>query len=426
MNRRDFLRGSASTTLLAALGSSVIELKAEARQAAADAPAGPPVTCAVIGLGKQGREILASLAKLGNAPVAYICDTYNSPGFLKRSQDIVPSAKFVTDYKQVLDDATVKAVFIATPSHQHKQIVLDAIAAGKHVYCEAPLASDLSEAKAIAQAGAGAKTVFQAGLQLRSNKQNLHVLEFIRSDALGNIALGRGQWHDKMSWRQVAPTQDREQELNWRLRKDTSSGLPGEIGIHQFDVATWFLKQQPIAITGMGAIMQWTQDGMEVPDTIQLVVEYPNNIRYTYDATLANSFDGTYDVFLGSNSAVMLRDQRAWMFKETDAPLLGWEVYARKDKLGVGDTTTGTGIALVADATKLLAQGKQPADAGTDVTKTSLYQAIDGFLGCVRTGGKPAAGALEGYRATVVAHKAHEATLTNSRIVLDKALFEIS
>ncbi len=389
-------------------------------------PSGPPVPCGVIGLGPQGREILASLAKLGTAPVVAVCDTYTVPAYLKRATEIAPNATVHNDYRKLLDQKDVQAVFVATPSHKHKQIVLDALAAGKHVYCEAPLAVDPGEAKEIAKAGVAAKTVFQSGLQYRANKQHQHVLGFMRAGVLGHVAEGRAQWHKKMSWRRAAPTDERERELNWRLYKATSSGLCGEIGIHQFDTATWFLKALPVSVLGYGSIRHWTQDGMEVPDTVQVVLEYPDNVRYFYDATLANSFDGSYDVFMGSDSALMIRDQRAWMFKETDSPLLGWEVYARKDKLGIGEDTTGTGIALVADATKLIAQGKQPGEVGQDVTKTALYQALSAFLDSIHTGKKPAAGPLEGYQATLIASKAHEAVMTGSKITFQKEWFDLA
>lgn len=410
-------------TMAVALG--VEEARAEAPAKDDDKPAGAPVNCGVVGLGVQGREILASLARIGNTPVVAICDTYTAPGYVKRSQDIAPKAAFYDDYRKLLTDKSVQAVFVATPSHKHKEIVLDALAAGKHVYCEAPFASNIPDAKEIAKAGLGSKTIFQVGLQLRSNKQNLHVLDFVRSGALGKIVGARGQWHKKDSWRRPAPTPEREAELNWRLNKATSGGLLGEIAIHQIDLASWFLKSPPVAISGFGGVMFWN-DGRTVPDTVQCVIEYPKNIRYIYDATLGNSFDGTYETFLGSDCAMLLRDQRAWMFKETDAPLLGWEVYARKDKLGVGDASTGTGIALVADATKLIKQGKQPGEVGTDVTKTSLYQALTAFFASVREGKKPSAGAVEGYTATVVALKANEAILNGSRVAFTKEMFDLS
>lgn len=412
-----------------ALGAASTELRAA--PAPDDTPPGPPVKCGVIGLGRQGREILASLAKIPVMPIVAICDTYTAPAYIKRSQDIAPEAKFYDDYQKLLADPAVQAVFIATPSHKHKQIAIDAIAAGKHVYCEAPLGSSLDDAKAIAVAGAASKAVFQAGLQSRANAQNLHVLEFVRSSALGTVLQARGQSHRKLSWRQPAASPEREKEVNWRLLKETSSGLPGEIGVHQFDVATWFLKALPLSVTGFGSVNFWKQDGMEVPDTIQCVLEYPNNVRYIYDATLGNSYeadphDDFADVFMGSDCAILLRDQRAWMFKETDAPMLGWEVYARKDDLKVGPAKYGTGIALVANASKQLALGKDPGTVGTDVTKTSLYQAILAFLNSVHTGAKPGADALTGYQASVVAQKVHEATMTASKITFDPQWFKLS
>ncbi|MDE2125997.1 MAG: Gfo/Idh/MocA family oxidoreductase [Armatimonadetes bacterium] len=423
MNRRDFIRDSALLTA-AAGGFMVEELQPEPAHANTAAPAA--VNCAVIGLGPRGREITAALAKQDGISVSYVCDSYSVPAFIKHATDIVPQAQAVADYKQVLSSAAVQAVFVATPSHEHKQIVLDALSAGKHVYCEAPLASDLDDAKSIAQAGAAAKTIFQTGLQYRANKQHHHVLGFIRSLALGTICEGRSQWRKKTSWHVVAPTDAREQELNWRLHKSTSSGLPGEVGIHQIDIATWFLNAPPLKVTGHGDIMFWKSEGLEVPDTVQLIFEYPNSVRYIFDGTLVSSFDGASDVFMGSDCSILVRDQRAWMFKEIDSPLLGWEVYARKDKLAIGDEVDGTGVALVADATKLLAQGVQPASVGTDVSQTALFKSVAAFINSVRTGAKPDADAAVGYQATVIARKAHDASMTGSTVVFDPTMFSLT
>ena len=78
------------------------------------------------------------------------------------------------------------------------------------------------------------------------------------------------------------------------------------------------------------------------------LVELPNG-RANFRATLASSFGGAYTIFNGSNSSLLLKENRGWLIKEADSPLLGWEVYARKES--VHDET---GIAMVADATKLL------------------------------------------------------------------------
>jgi predicted dehydrogenase len=444
VSRREFLATSASAALLAGVAEEVLAAPAVKKPAPKPAPAkptpkpavkpapvqpaGPPINCAVMGLGAQGKEILAALSRVPGANVVAICDTYSSPVFTKRAQEAAPKASFIADYRQVLERKDVAAVFIATPTHKHKDIALAALQAGKHVYCESPMAHTIEDAKAIAQAAKaateGGKLIFQVGQQYRANPQHHHVEKFVRTGVLANVAQGRGQWHKKMSWRRAAPTPERETELNWRLIRETSPGIVGEIGIHSLDVANWFLKKLPVSVAGFGGILQWS-DGRDVPDTVQVVLEYPGDIRFVYDATLANSFDGSYEVFMGSDAAVLLRDERAWMFKETDSPLLGWEVYARKETLG-----DETGIALVADATKQLKEGKMPGKEKqvSDPGKTALFFSVESFLNMGRGIGEqktPDCGPVEGYQAVVTALKANEAVLTGGKIVYQKDWFTL-
>ena len=237
-----------------------------------------------------------------------------------------------SDYRKVLESKAVQAVLVATPSHQHKEIVLAALQAGKHVYCEAPLANTIEDAREIAQAAKNSpKLNFQSGLQMRSDPHRHFLVQFLRAGAMGKPVRARAQWNRKQSWRRTSPNPDREKELNWRLDGKVSLGLAGELGIHQMDVVSWFMNTRPMAVTGFGSLIQW-RDGRDVPDTVQAIFEYPNGVQFGYEATLANSFDSDYEMFYGTDSAVMLRGNKAWMFKEVDAPLLGWEVYARKDE----------------------------------------------------------------------------------------------
>jgi predicted dehydrogenase len=415
LNRRDFVKGAALT--LAMLGGAE-ELRADP---APPPPAGPPVGCGVIGLGTQGKELLRILARLApGAPVVAICDLYEP--FLKNGKEIAPRAATCADYRQLLADKNIQAVFIATPSHLHRDIAIAAVQAGKHVYCEAPLATTIDDARAIAKAGLASKQVFQVGQQARANPQHLHVHKFVKGGALGStIAQARAQWHRRDSWRRAHSTPERAKALNWRLDKATSVGLIGEVGIHQIDVASWFLNSLPVAAQGFGTVAAWP-DGREVPDTLQAVFEYPSGVRVVYDATLANSFDGAYELFMGPESAVVLRGERAWLIKENDAPVLGWEVYARKEKVGDAET----GIALVADATKLLALGKNPADAVRETGKDALYYAVEDFFTTIREKKNAKCGPLEGFQAAVVAIKANEAVNGGARVVYQKEWFALN
>src|SRR6185369_9080923 len=152
----------------------------------------------------------------------------------KRSAKNAPNAATTEDYRTILDNKDIPAVIIATPTHKHKDVVLAALQAGKHVYCEAPLAASVEDARAIAMAAkASPKTYFQSGLQLRADPQRHFLLPFIRSGALGPWVMVRSQYHKKQQWRLEASNPDRMKEINWRLDKAISPGLVGEIGVHQ-------------------------------------------------------------------------------------------------------------------------------------------------------------------------------------------------
>ena len=442
-NRRDFLKGSSLATLMSMLGA--VELRPQSSTEEPKKPTGPKVKVGIIGLGLWGRDVLATLNRLPQAEIAAICDTY--PAFVKRSAKNAPGAVTSEDYRAILDNKDISAVIIATPTHKHKDVVIAALQAGKHVYCEAPLASTVEDAKAIAQAAKNhPKQYFHAGLQFRSDPQRHFLLPFVRSGALGKWVMVRSQWHKKAPWRQTSPNSEREKEINWRLDKGISAGLAAEIAVHQTDSARWYLGTKPVSVTGFGGLRHWT-DGRSVPDTIQTVFEFPGGVQFVQDTTLANSFDTEYEMFYGSDAAIMLRGNKAWLFKEVDSPLLGWEVYARKDRFG-----DETGIALVANATKIAAQGDQPIEEAP-FTNTPLFYSLENFLNNVNEVAgavedfaatfdandaaalkkyladillQPYAGYKEALEATVMALKANEAITTSQKVTFKPEWFELA
>ncbi|MBK9315580.1 MAG: Gfo/Idh/MocA family oxidoreductase [Acidobacteria bacterium] len=414
-DRRDFLK-------TATAGFALLLTEEELRAAGAiqdDPIPGPPLKIGVIGAGLWGRDILTTLSRQPAAQVTAISDIYEP--YLKKGLEVAPKASGQADYRRLIESPEVEAVVVATPTHQHKEIVLAALQAGKHVYCEAPLANTVEDARAIAQAALQVpKQVFQAGLQGRSNPLYRHVLQFVKTGVLGNAAYVTAQWNKKQSWRRVAPTPEREKEMNWRLSHKTAAGLIGEIGLHQLDLINWYLGGLPAAVQGFGSITNWN-DGREAPDTIQTIFEYPAGVRAVYTSTLTSSFSDSFTTFQGSNSSLIMREKRSWMVKEADSALLGWEVYARKETVH-----NETGIAMVADATKLIEEGKEPGKEGpVEPAKDSLNMAFEYFIRSIRAGDKPVCDPKVGYQATVIGIKANEAILSGARVVLDSALFEL-
>src|SRR5690625_1013239 len=420
INRKDFLKSLSFAPLASLMGGERVKGKAMEEAAASkqiQVSEEDIVPVGIIGYGEWGREIASTLERNEKVRIAGISD--NFPIMLTRAGRSHQGVKTFENYQDMLADPEIPAIIVATPSHLHKDIVIDALEAGKHVYCEAPMATTIEDARAIAKAAQSAEgQIFQVGQQFRAAPQHLHVLQFVRTGALGTFLSGRAQWNKKESQRRVSPNAEREKELNWRLNRETSLGLIGEIGIHQVDVASWFFNAPPVAVTGFGDTLFW-KDGRNVPDTIQAVFEYPNGVNFTYSATLGNSYDLNNEVFQGSDGSILLRDNLAWMFREPDAPLLGWEVYARKDAF-----FQQTGISLVADATKLLAQGVDPASGAVE-GDAPIYDALEDFLNCIRESRKPYASYKEGFEAVVTAVKANEAILEKKRVTYDDQSFEV-
>ena len=405
-SRRSFLRQVAGTSalLLSRRGLGLAEVIPAATAV------GPPVRLGVVGLGSWGREILSTLSGLAAARVVAVCDTY-APSH-KKALEIAPTAAALADARSLIDRADVEAVVVATPSHRHREIAVAALAAGKHVYCEAPLATSLDDARAIAGAAKGSRSVFQGGLQGRANSLYRHVGQFVKSGVLGTPVMACAHWARKDSWRRVAPTPAREADLNWRLSRESSPGLMGEAAIHQVDLVGEYLRALPVAVTGFGTTTLW-KDGRDVPDTAQCVLEYPGGVRVAVEVTLASSVGGAHTLVRGSNSSLMLREKRAWLLKEADSPLLGWEVYAHKDNV-----LEESGIALVADSTKILAAGEEPGQSSLEPSREPLHLAFEGFLAAVRGGPPPACGAREAFQATAIAVQAEAAVRAGTRLAI--------
>lgn len=404
-DRRTFLAGAAAG--VAALAVMPEYLPAAVRPDA-------ELTVGLIGAGRQGRTILGEIQKLPAAKVLAVCDSDESR--LKSGLGRVTGAEGFADYRSLLERKDLTAVVIATPTHLHRQIALDAIAAGKHVYCEAPLAHSYEDCKAIVSAASAAKTLFQVGMEGRSNPIYKLARTFFRSESVRDLIMMRGQHNQKTTWRLPASTPDREREVNWRLDPAVSIGLAGELGTHQFDVFNWYVNAYPIRVRGSGSV-RLHKDGRTVADTIECDLVYSNGATLQYQSSLATSFEGRSEIFFGSNSTIKLAWNAGWMFKEADAPTQGWEVYANKQRFHNED-----GITLIADATKLASQGK--LKEGVGLPNPSLYYALADFLASVIDGKPVACSAEEGLRAALVGISVNQAVLAGQEIKIDEAMLK--
>jgi predicted dehydrogenase len=364
-----------------------------------------PAKVGVIGLGTQGREILDQILKIGAVDVGGVCDVI--PSRVQGGRDRAAGAEGYTDHVELLKRTDIDAVFIATPTHLHKAIVEHAVAAGKHIYCEAPIAHTADDARLIATLAAqNAGKVFQSGLTARSNPLNKRGRSVVRSDAVRDIVHMYAQSNHKTSWRFPAPAGATAADVNWRLDPAVSIGLEGELGTHAIDFMRFVRGTEPVKVIGRGVTRLW-DDGRKLPDTVQFMMEWPDDVAFDFSATLANSYGGTHQVVYGTHAAVKTAETHAWMFKESDAATQGWEVYATRQQFGRDE-----GIVLIADATQLAAQGLLKEGMGLE--HEPLYYAIADFFKSIDEKAPVAATAEDGMKATLAGIAAHQAVMTRT------------
>lgn len=406
LGRRSFLQGA---TAIGALGLS------PALGFAVPAWHPSAVTrVAVIGCGPWGRQIISELHGLEGAEVVAVADPVASR--LKAGLRKGPTATGFASLAEIREaKLDVQAVVIATPSHLHTELVLEALGAKFPVYCEAPMATTPGDVKAIEAAAKAAGVPFTCGLLVRSNPLYAHARNFVRSGAIADFVGFRAQHHEKTTWNSPAVNRADEKALNWRLDPELSLGLAGEFGVHQFDVIHWYTGMYPSAVRGDGSI-QLHRDGRKMHDTVHLDMEYPGHRMLRYDATIANSFQKRFELFHGTAGSVKMAQNAGWLFKESDAPTIGFEVYAGRQYFHDEE-----GITLVADATKLAAQER--IKNGVSLQEPPLRFALKAFLLTVQEGAEPHCSATEGARASHVAIAAATAVASGERIEIDQALF---
>ena len=371
-----------------------------------------PLRIGVIGIGRQGRSILAEALKIEGLEILAICDTDESRR--NSGQRRVRGAKGYADPNEVLSQSDIDAVFIATPTHTHRAIAQAAIDAGKHVYCEAPMAHTIEDCQALAEAARKSDKVFHVGLLGRVNPVYTLAYSFMRSGSIRDFVSARAQYHKKTSWRVPAGDPMREKALNWKLDPGISLGLAGEQASHQMDVVNWFANQYPLSVRGAGSIQMW-DDGRELADSISLEFEYPGGQRFLYDATLANSYEGEYEQICGTMGTIKLAWSHGWLFKEADAPTQGWEVYANRQQFHNDE-----GITLIADATQLAAQGK--LKEGVGLQQPSLYYGVESFVKSVVEEERVRCPADVGMRAAIIGILAHQAVVSGETVAIPEEL----
>jgi predicted dehydrogenase len=251
MKRREFIGLATASAALVAVPGLV--------SAKAGTDGGEMLRTGHIGTGRQGRKLLGLAHGLPGFDIRTICDVL--PFQLERASAIVgQETKTVDDYRRILDDPQIDAVFIATPFYLHAQPMLDALDAGKHVYCEKTLVMGHDQIDAVRPVLEGTDRIVQTGYQHRYSDHLRHIAGIVQSGEIGSISKVECLWNRNGDWRRPVPSPEYERAINWRMYREYSGGLSAELSSHQMDILQWILGSPPKHIMGTGGIDYW-KDG---------------------------------------------------------------------------------------------------------------------------------------------------------------------
>ena len=206
-------------------------------------------------------------------------------------------------------------MFISTPFSEHGHMAIDALDAGKHVYCEKTMVKGIEETKKVVEKVSSMGKIFQTGHQWHSSRLYTHVVEKIKEGDLGEIADISCQWNRNGNWRREVPDPKWERLINWRMYKEYSGGLVAELCSHQMDITNWMLGSPPTKIMGTGGIDYW-KDGRETYDNVHIIFEYPSGVKAKFTSLTTNAL-GDYQIKVSGKKGTITLDYReAWFYPE--------------------------------------------------------------------------------------------------------------
>jgi predicted dehydrogenase len=332
------------------------------------------VRMGIIGVGDRGTELVHWALNCPNIDFVAFADIYTKR--LNDAKRLAPGAATYLDHRRLLDDKSIDAVIIATPQHLHCEHFVNSIQAGKHVYQEKTMAFTVDHAKRMRAAYRNApKLTVQVGHQSCSSGQMPDALNFLATGYVGKITavhmhMYRNTPHGKPQWaRPVYPDMNPENVLwnsflgeapkrdfdanrynNWRFFWDYSGGNVYENMCHQ--LSFWYKAlnlQIPKAVNMTGGIYLW-KDGREVPDTMNVSIEQPEEILISWDSGFGNNQLSVTEDVLGTDGTISKGPSIRYVPQKVNRPD-GTEMLGR---------TTAAGNAHMQNFLDCIRDGKEP------------------------------------------------------------------
>ena len=330
------------------------------------------IQLAVIGAGGMGMADVETALSIPGVRLVAVADCFD--GRLVTARENYGQDLFATrDYREVLARDDVDAVICATPDHWHKRISVEALTAGKSVYCEKPMVHSIAQGADVVKAQHESGKTFQVGSQGMSSLGNEKAKELLAAGEIGELNYAEGFWarNDPIgAWQYAIPENATEETIDWEMflgdaprkpydplrifrwrnYRDYGTGVSGDLFVHLFSSLHFITSSVgPRKIMAQGGLRYW-KDGREVPDILLGMFDYPETEAHPpFNLSLRVNFvDGTSGTtflrLVGSEGAmdvtwteVVLRRNKAVsptdVFSQRKADEMDQGVEARKQML---------------------------------------------------------------------------------------------
>lgn len=292
-----------------------------------------------IGVGNRGDQVLSAFLEHKDCDVAAVCDIYR-PYAEFAAKRIGGNPKLTKDYRDLIGSKDIDAVVIVTPDHWHALMCIEACAASKDVYVEKPLSLHVAEGRAMVDAARKHKRVVQCGIQRMSSPHCREAAEAIRSGAIGKVTVVRAfhvqnEWpagigspkdsdppegFDWDAWTGPAPLKPFNANkgfYRFRWFYDFSGGQLTNFGVHYLaQIQASLGADAPKAVVALGGKFA-NYDNREVPDTLEVLWHYPNDVLVTF-----SQFNATGAQPAGKPCEIEFRGTKGTMYFRTN----GYEI----------------------------------------------------------------------------------------------------
>ena len=373
------------------------------------------VRVGMIGVGGRGEELLKQVLEVPNVQLVAIADVYSRRR--DRAKQIAPGIQTFDDYRRLLEMKELDGIIVASPLHIHARHFVDTLAAGKDLYSEKTMTWSIPEAEQCLAAAKKSDRVVQIGLQHESSGSLADTRKWIKDGLAGKITqveswMSRNTPHGKGQWVRQVPSDCTAQNvdwksflngrpdrgfdpykfINWRLFWEFSGGNITENMVHQIAwIMTALDLPEPSAACMSGGVFS-EKDGREVPDTIVVTLEFPQDVVVTWQSTFNNSRYGLGERLLGSDGTI-------------------------EHVAGANDMVTGRSQETIRYFPEKVNRPQGQALTG----ESKGVNHMENWIDCIRTRKTPNATVEIGYRSAVAAHMANLAYRQKQRVTLEMA-----